>query len=107
MSLRCEMVQPKKIEIAVIERGVQRVAEVDVSIAPDHDVVRRVETFAFKLIGDHLNPAVTSGAGDAPGTIFTCVQASLAVHGIAVGAVRSLAVYFGALAGNILINTVR
>ena len=41
----------------MIERRVQRIAEVDVSVAPDDDIVRRVEALAFELIGEHFDLA--------------------------------------------------
>src|SRR5579859_5405221 len=90
----------------MIERRVQRVAEVDVPIASDHDIVRRVEALALKPVGNHFNLSIPVGAGDSPRTIFTGIEASLAIHGVAVGPVGSLAIYLRALARNVFVNAV-
>src|ERR1051326_5928803 len=95
-----------EIELPPIERREERIGEEHMAIAADHDVVGRVEAFAFESVGENLDLAFAIGSGYAPRFVLAGVEASLAVHGIAVGAVRILAVDLGCLAGNQLVQPV-
>src|SRR5207253_9162898 len=57
-SFRLHMVHAKEIEIAVIERRIQRITEIDVSVPPDHDVIRRIETLAFEPFGQNFDSSL-------------------------------------------------
>ena len=100
------MVHTVEIQVSPIERRKERICEIDVPIAPDHDVVRRIETLSFKLVGENFDPALAIGPGHAPGFVFARVQAPLPVHRISVCAVGILAIHFRFLSGNILVEPV-
>ena len=100
------MVDPVEIQVAHIERGVQGVGEIDVSIAPHHDVVGRIEPFAFEPVDKDLDPPFAVGPGDPPGLVFARVQASLPIHRVAVGPVGAFPIDFGRLSRNVFVDPV-
>jgi hypothetical protein len=95
-----------EIELPLIERGEERVGEVDVAIAPDDDVVGGVQTLAFELLYENFYAAGGIGPGDAARLLFARIQAALAVHGVSVGAVSVLAKDLGRSTGRVFIEAV-
>src|SRR5262249_52296270 len=95
-----------KVQVAMIEWREQRIGEVDVTIATDHDVVRGVKSLSSKAVRKHIDFSIATGASHAPRPVFTGIQASLPVHRIAIRAMRVLAVDFGLLARDVLIDSI-
>src|ERR1051325_8427519 len=77
-----------------------RIGEVHVSGFANDDIVRRVESLAFPLIGQYLDSAFLVGTGDAAGAGFAGVQTAFTIEGVAAGAIGFLAQNFDLLARN-------
>ena len=100
------MVHAVEIQIPLVQRSKERVGEIDVSIAPDHDIVGRIETLPFEFVDQDFDPPLAIGPGYPPGLILAGVQASLPVHGISICAVGILPINFRRLARNVFVEPV-
>ena len=107
LTLRSDVIHAVEIQLARIGLVAEsRIGEVDVAVFAHYDVVGRVQTLAFPLIGQHFDLALLVGAGHAPGEALAGVEPALRIESVAVGAVGWIAEYGVALAGDELQNLV-
>ncbi len=82
-----DVVDAVEIQLAgILLRSERGVREINMPIAPHHDVVGRVESLAFEARRQHFDLAVLQSAGYAAFAEFAGVEAALRVVGVADGA---------------------
>src|SRR5437762_12190929 len=95
-----------KIQLTLVKRSKQGIGEVDLTVAPDHDVVGRIESLALEFVHQYLNLSFAIGSGDAPRFVLAGVQAPLAIHRVPVGTVGILPIDFRRPPGDVFVEPV-
>src|SRR5262249_27702908 len=79
------------VAFVVAEQPERRIGEPDGAVGFHHDVVGRIQAFAFEALGDGSNGAVILGATHAPSAVLAGDESSLTIARVAVGKVGRLA----------------
>src|SRR5262249_60586771 len=73
------------VSLVVAVDAIAGIGEPDRAVGLLHDVVGAVEALAVIVAGQHGDRAIVLPAGDPPRPVLAADQASLPVHGVAVG----------------------
>src|SRR5215207_7530548 len=76
--------------LIIRQDAVGRIGEPDRAIRFDHDIVRAVEPFALKTVGQHCDAAIVLGTGDAA-AVLGGDKAAVTIDRIAIGVIGGVA----------------